>query len=43
MLNIPLIVWQFYCLVLALLTMPLTLSDPLYQQRRQIEGIIRKG
>ena len=43
MLNNPLSVWQFYCLMLVLLTMQLTLSDPLYQQRRQIEGIIRKG
>lgn len=41
--NIPLIVWQFYCLVLALLTVQLTLSDPLYQQWRQVENLLRKG
>ena len=42
MLNIPLIIWQFYCLVLSLLIMQVYLNDPLYQQRRQIEGVIRK-
>ena len=42
MLNLPLIIWQFYCLVLSILIMQVYLSDPLYQQRRQIERIIRK-
>lgn len=42
MLNIPLIVWQFYCLVLALFTLQLYMNDPLVQQWRQVEGILRK-
>lgn len=34
--NIPLIVWQFYCLMLALLAMQIYVSDPLFQQQRLI-------
>jgi hypothetical protein len=43
MMNIPLIVWQFYCLVLALLAMQIYVNDPLFQQQRLFETQIPKS